>query len=248
MKTLLSFSLIIALTASCQNNNKTDSSMTKEDSIEQTTPQEEWLNLFDGTNFDQWRGYLSEDMPEAWSIQDSAMVFTPGGRGGQNIITKDVFYNFELSLEWNIASGGNSGIFWGVIEDPDYPEAYQSGPEIQVLDNAKHPDAFVGEGTHTAGALYDMIAPSSDYTNPAGSWNHCVLRVDHRVNKGLVMMNGHQIVEFPLHGPEWANMVAQSKFADWPIFGKSPKGHIGLQDHGDQVSYRNIKIKHLIND
>ena len=148
MKTLLSLSLIVALTASCQNNNKSDLSMTKEDASGQTTPQEEWLTLFDGTNFDQWRGYLSEGMPEAWSIQDSAMVFTPGGQGGQNIITKDVFYNFELSLEWNIAPGGNSGIFWGVIEDPAYPEAYQSGPEIQVLDKCQAPRCFCRRG-HT---------------------------------------------------------------------------------------------------
>ena len=244
MKNLLSLTLILALTASCQNNNK--STMTKQAPAEEEVAPGEWITLFDGTNFDQWRGYLSEDMPEAWSIVDSALVFTPGGKGGQNIITKDLYYNFELSLEWNIASGGNSGIFWGVMEDPAYPEAYQSGPEIQVLDNAKHPDAFVGEGTHTAGALYDMIAPSEDHTNPAGSWNHCVLRVDHRINQGLVFMNGHQIVEFPLHGDQWTEMVAKSKFADWPVFGKSPKGHIGLQDHGDRVAYRNIKIKHLV--
>lgn len=248
MKTILTLSLILALTASCQNNTKSDPTMSQEIPTEQEAPLDQWITLFDGSNFDQWRGYLSEEMPEAWSIQDSAMVFTPGGKGGQNIITKDVFYNFELSLEWNIASGGNSGIFWGVMEDPAYPEAYQSGPEIQVLDNAKHPDAFVGEGTHTAGALYDMIAPSADHTNPAGTWNHCVLRVDHRINQGLVFMNGHQIVAFPLDGPDWEAMVAKSKFADWPVFGKSPKGHIGLQDHGDQVSYRNVKIKHLINE
>lgn len=246
MKTILSISLVLALTASCQNNTKTEPSMSEEMPIEQEAPKDQWITLFDGSNFDQWRGYGSEIMPEAWSIVDSAMVFTPGGQGGQNIITKDVFYNFELSLESNIASGGNSGIFWGVMEDPAYPEAYQSGPEIQVLDNAKHPDAFVGEGTHTAGALYDMIAPSADYTKPAGSWNHCVLRVDHRINQGLVFMNGHQIVEFPLDGPEWEQMVAQSKFADWPVFGKSPKGHIGLQDHGDKVAYRHVKIKPLV--
>ena len=89
------------------------------------------------------------------------------------------------------------------MEDPAYPEAYQSGPEIQVLDNARHPDAFVAEGTHTAGALYDMIAPSEDHTKPAGLWNHCVLRIDHRNNEGVVLMNGHQIVSFKPDGPEW---------------------------------------------
>jgi len=212
----------------------------------QTASTQEWQVLFDGSNFDQWRGYLSDSMPETWSIKDGAMVFTPEDKRGQNIISKDMYYNFELSLEWNIAEGGNSGIFWGVIEDPAYPETYQSGPEIQVLDNAKHPDAAVGEGTHTAGALYDMIAPSKDHTKPAGNWNHCLLRIDHRVNQGRVFMNGHKIIEFSPDGPTWDAMVADSKFADWPIFGKSPKGHIGLQDHGDSVAYRNIKIKHLL--
>ena len=248
MKTLLSLSLIVALTASCQNNNKSDLSMTKEDASGQTTPQEEWLTLFDGTNFDQWRGYLSEGMPEAWSIQDSAMVFTPGGQGGQNIITKDVFYNFELSLEWNIAPGGNSGIFWGVIEDPAYPEAYQSGPEIQVLDNERHPDAKANPKYHQAGALYDLVQPSKDVCKPAGEWNHILLTIDHNKNEGSVELNGTKIVEFPLKGEAWDTMVTNSKFKDrcaFRNFGKYETGKIGLQDHGDLVSFRNIKILKL---
>ncbi len=244
MKYLIQLSIVMALSASCKNTQNS-AEISKEIPESQSVPSSQWQVLFDGSNFDQWRGYLSDSMPEAWTIKDSAMVFTPGGKGGQNIISRDIYYNFELSIEWNIAQGGNSGIFWGVLEDPAYPEAYQSGPEIQVLDNAQHPEAFVAEGTHTAGALFDMIAPSEDHTKPAGSWNHCVLRIDHRNNEGVVLMNGHQIVSFKPDGPEWEAMVADSKFADWPIFGKSPKGHIGLQDHGDRVAYRNIKIREL---
>ena len=243
MKTLLSLSLILALTASCQNTNK--SSMTKEIPLEQEAPQSQWETLFDGTTLDQWRGYLKPGMSEQWSIVENALVFTPGKEGGQNIITKNTYTSFELSLEWNIAEGGNSGVFWGVHENPEYPEAYQSGPEIQVLDNERHPDAFVGEGKHTAGALYDMIAPSQDFTHPAGQWNQVVIRIDQEANQGTSSMNGEVIVTFPLHGPEWEAMVAGSKFADWPVFGQFATGHIGLQDHGDMVSYRNIKIKRL---
>ena len=212
--------------------------------------EEKWETLFDGETLNGWHRFNRKGVTPVWTAKEGVLTFDPELRPKgdyiHDLVTDKVYKSFELSIEWNISEGGNSGIFWGVMEDPAYPEAYQSGPEIQVLDNAKHPDAFVGEGTHTAGALYDMIAPTADHTNPAGSWNHCVLRVDHRINKGLVFMNGHQIVEFTLDGPEWDEMVAQSKFADWPVFGKSPKGHIGLQDHGDQVAYRNVKIKHLV--
>lgn len=246
MKYFIALTLVTIISVSCQNS-KNGPNKAKAVPEQETVTTDQWLTLFDGTNFDHWRGYLSDTMPDSWTIQDSAMVFTPGEKGGQNIITKDLFYNFELSLEWKIAPGGNSGIFWGIMEDAAYPEAYQSGPEIQVLDNELHPDAAHGQGTHTAGSLYDMVAPSADHTNPAGSWNHCVLHVDHRINQGIVYMNGHQIVEFPLDGPQWHDMVAQSKFANWPVFGKSPKGYIGLQDHGDQVSYRKIMVRHLIN-
>ncbi|KRO66571.1 MAG: glycosyl hydrolase [Cryomorphaceae bacterium BACL21 MAG-121220-bin10] len=242
MKQLFRIIFVSMSLVACQNNQTKNA---PENTNEMTVEQSTWEILFDGTNFDQWRGYLKPGMSEQWSIADSAMVFTPGAEGGQNIITKNTYTSFELSLEWKIAEGGNSGIFWGVHENPEYPEAYQSGPEIQVLDNERHPDAFVGEGRHTAGALYDMIAPSDDYTNPAGQWNQAVLRIDQENNQGTSIMNGQVIVEFPLHGPKWEAMVAASKFADWPVFGKFATGHIGLQDHGDVVAYRNIKIKRL---
>ena len=205
----------------------------------------EWINLFDGSSYDNWRGYLTKTMHPEWAIEDGAMAFMPGQNGGKNIISKEQFTSFILSLEWKISEGGNSGIFWGVHEDSKFPEAYETGPEIQVLDNKKHPDAFVGEGTHTAGALYDMIAPSEDVTNPAGEWNTSIIEVNQTTNTGKVTLNGTEIVNFPVHGEAWNGMVANSKFKDWKGFGKYPTGHIALQDHGDRVWYRNIKIKKL---
>jgi len=205
----------------------------------------DWITLFDGTSFDNWRGYLSEEMHPEWTIEDGAMAFTPGEKGGKNIISKDQYTNFILSLEWKISEGGNSGIFWGVHEEAAFTEAYQTGPEIQVLDNEKHPDAKVGEGRHSAGALYDMIAPPSDVTKPAGGWNLCVLEVNHKTNQGKVTLNGTELFTFPVNGTDWDNMVANSKFKDWEGFGKFQTGHIGLQDHSDKVWYRNIKIKNL---
>jgi hypothetical protein len=216
---------------------------TMEEKVTENTS--EWEILFDGTSFDQWRGYLSDEMHPEWTIEDGAMAFTPGAKGGKNIISKGKYTNFILSLEWKISEAGNSGIFWGVHEDAAFPEAYETGPEIQVLDNAKHPDAKVANGTHTAASLYDMIAPPQDLTKPAGEWNLCVLEVNHNTNLGKVSLNGTELFTFPVHGVDWDAMVAKSKFKDWKGFGKYQTGHIGLQDHSDKVWYRNIKIKEL---
>lgn len=238
--------LVFIAFQSCKN--KTTETTTEETVImkdQKTEETSEWIHLFDGSSYDNWRGYLTEDIHPEWTIEEDAMAFNPGEEGGKNIISKEQFTNFILSLEWKISEGGNSGIFWAVHEDTQFPEAYETGPEIQVLDNQKHPDAFVGEGTHKAGALYDMIAPSKDVTKPAGEWNVCIIEVNHTTNSGKVTLNGTEIVKFPVNGAEWDAMVSKSKFKDWAGFGKYQTGHIGLQDHGDKVWYRNIKIKKL---
>ena len=205
----------------------------------------DWTILFDGSSLDNWRGYLSEDIYPEWTIQDDAMVFTPSNVGGKNIITKEKYTNFILSLEWKISEAGNSGIFWGVHEDEKFSEAYMTGPEIQVLDNEKHPDSFVGNGIHKAGSLYDLIGYPAEDIYPAGEWNQCVLEVNQTANIARVTMNEKTTISFPLHGVEWEKMVTNSKFKDWEGFGKYRTGHVGLQYHSDQVSFRNIKIKKL---
>ena len=249
MKKSILLAVIVLLGISCKEKIKDEAAEkeAKSTAMEQEENMEEpaWITLFDGTDFDSWRGYLSEGMYDNWSIEDGAMAFTPDEDGGKNIITKEKFTNIILSLEWKISEGGNSGIFWGVHEDEKYPEAYETGPEIQVLDNLRHPDAKVGDGLHTAGALYDMVKPSEDVTKPAGEWNLCVIEINHKINQGKVTLNGTEIVSFPVHGEEWDNMVANSKFKDWEGFGKYRTGHIGLQDHDDKVWYRNIRIQRL---
>lgn len=237
---------MLCIATSCKNTNETPEA-TEEVAMEETTeqPTETWEVLFDGSNFDHWRGYNMETMPPQWTIEENAMVFTPGEEHGNNIITKKQYTNFLLSLEWKISEGGNSGIFYGIHEDTRYGEPYQTGPEIQVLDDAKHPDAKVGNGTHTAGSLYDMIAPSEKVVKPAGEWNLCIIEVNHKANKGMVSLNGTIIVEFPVNGPQWDAMVENSKFKGWEGFGAFKTGHIGLQDHGDKVWYRHVKIKPL---
>lgn len=235
----------ITLTSCKQTVKETPQSELEAMNVEKVQPVSEWISLFDGTNFDNWRGYLTDEMYQEWTIEDGAMVFTPSGQGGKNIITKETFTDFEMSLEWKISEGGNSGIFWGVYEDPKYKEAYQTGPEIQVLDNERHPDALANPKYHQAGALYDLVQPMHDVCKPAGEWNLCVLKVNHKTNEGSVTLNGTVIVTFPVHGEAWDVLVAKSKFKGWEGFGKHHTGHIGLQDHGDKVSFRNIKIKKL---
>ena len=219
----------------------------KEVSTEASPAQKEWIDLFDGASFKGWHQFNGSEMSEAWIIEDGAMVLPDGtGSGkGNDIVSDREFTNFELSIEWKIVEGGNSGIFWSVIEGENYSTPYQNGPEIQVLDNKRHPDSFVKMNYHQAGALYDMVQPSSDVCKPAGEWNHYLISIDYNSNKGSVVLNDVEIVTFPLSGPEWDALVANSKFATWKDFAKLKTGKIGLQDHGDGVSYRNIKIREL---
>lgn len=240
---LLSLTLIVG---ACKKDKKESETELSTNTTEQKMENNDTtIILFDGNSLDNWRGYLSDSMYSEWTIDGDAMKFTPGEKGGKNIISKQKFTNFVLSLEWKVSEKGNSGIFWGVFEDEKFTEAYQTGPEIQVLDNERHPDSFVAEGTHKAGSLYDMIACPPEFVKPAGEWNECILKIDHENNIGSVTMNGKEALTFPVHGEKWDEMVANSKFKDWEGFGKYKEGHIGLQDHSDIVWYRNIKIKEL---
>jgi hypothetical protein len=196
--------------------------------------------LFDGTSLDAWRGYRSESVPGGWSIDgEYNLAFEPieGGRG--DLITVDQFASFELVLEWRVAQGGNSGIFFHVTEDHPWP--WESGPEMQVLDDARHPD---GQSPLTsAGSNYALHAPSAEVVNPAGEWNEARLLVDgDQVEHWL---NGVKIVEYTLGSPEWEALVAGSKFAEMPAYGEARRGHIALQDHGDRVWYRDIRIREI---
>ncbi|CAM4129104.1 DUF1080 domain-containing protein [Zobellia nedashkovskayae] len=211
-------------------------------------PPKEWTVLFDGSSFDGWKEYNKEGVSENWKLEDGAMVFYPPTEREEgeafNLVTEKEYTDFILSLEWKISEGGNSGVFWGVNETPELSEAYQTGPEVQVLDNEKHPDAKNGT-THQAGSLYDMIAPSADVTKPVGEWNTMVITINHKEQKGSISLNGTDVVDFPVGNEMWNVMVSKSKFADWDHFGKFTTGKIGLQDHGNMVSFRDIKIKEL---
>lgn len=209
---------------------------------------EGWTVLFDGSSFDGWKVYGKDGVTENWKLEDGAMVYYPPAerKKGElhDLVTEGEYTDFVLSLDWKISEGGNSGVFWGVNEKVNQSVPYATGPEIQVLDNERHPDAKAGK-SHQAGALYDMVEPSKDVAKPAGEWNTMVITVNHKEEKGSVELNGTKIVEFPVGNEAWNEMVSKSKFDGWEHFGKYHTGKIGLQDHSDQVSYKNIKIKQL---
>lgn len=185
-----------------------------------------------------WRGYLKPAMPAGWKVIDGAL--TRVAEAG-DIITKEQFANFELELEWKISPGGNSGIFFHVVEDPKLEETYFSGPEYQILDNHGHAD---GKNPLTSAASnFAVDAPVKDLTRKVGAWNKArlVVRGPHVEH----WLNGIKVVEYEMWTPEWNQRVAASKFKTMPAYGTSKNGHIALQDHGNWVAFRNIRIRRI---
>jgi len=247
MKKLIlgAFTLALDFTSCKEKPKEDDTSMTAEQTMETPSQEGEWVTLFDGTNLDAFKAYNKDTLSSQWSIKGDALVFTPaeGRHGSENLITKDEYHNFVIDFDWMISQGGNSGFMWAVKEDPKLGEPYLTGPEIQILDDKGHPDAKAGR-THQSGALYDMIA-ASEMANPAGEWNHYEITINYDANQGVINMNGDDVVTFPLSGEGWTKLVENSKFKNWSDFAKSDTGHLAFQDHGHEVSFKNIKIKEL---
>ncbi len=228
-----------------------------------------YIVIFDGKSTEGWRGYGKDVLPGKWSIDNGALKFTGSGKGeaqekdGGDIIFAHKFKNFELELEWKVAKGSNSGIFYLAQEvqtkDPKTGELrmepiYISAPEAQVLDNANHPDAKLGKDNNRQSmSLYDMIPAKPQNSKPFGEWNKAKVMV----YKGTVVhgQNGENVVEYHLWTPQWTEMLQASKFSEekWPLAfgllnncgGPNREGYIGLQDHSDDVWFRNIRIKIL---
>jgi hypothetical protein len=201
---------------------------------------EGWELLFDGKSLDSWRGYRTKDLPGGWSARDGALRFDPPADGqSADIVTQKQYEDFELALEWAVEPAGNSGIFFRVSEDT--PRTYETGPEYQVLDNTGHRDGQKAETS--AGSNYALHPPVKDVTRPVGEWNEARIRVEGaHVEHWL---NGTKLLEYELWTPEWKALVAASKFASMPRYGLNHKGHIALQNHGDPVRFRNLKIRPL---
>lgn len=211
-----------------------------------------WILMFDGTTSDGWRGVNKTTFPAAWVIEDGTIKCQGSGRGeagavdgGDILFAKQQFSNFHLKIEWKISEGGNSGIFYLGKEVEGWP-IWKTAPEMQVLDNDRHPDALLGkDGNRKAGSLYDLIPANPQNTKPAGEWNS----VEIICYQGTVVhkQNGETVLEYHLWTPEWNELVKNSKFPklnpDWANVSK--EGVIALQDHGNDVWFRNIKIRPL---
>ena len=218
-----------------------------------------FMTIFNGKDLSGWRGYGRSNVPSKWTVEDGCIKFNSGAKGdGGDIIFAHKFKNFELSLEWKISKGGNSGVFYLAQEttnaNGDLETIYISCPECQVLDNENHPDAKLGvNGDRKAGSLYDMIPAKPQNAKPYGEWNKVLIRVDNGVVTHY--QNGVQVLQYKLWTPAWVELLQKSKFSEkaWPhafellkdCGGDNHEGFIGMQDHGNDVWFRNIKVKVL---
>ena len=184
------------------------SSPVKEKETESNT--DKWESIFDGETLNGWHRFNRKGIAPIWTAKDGVLTFDPALRPKgdyiHDIVSDKIYKSFQLSIEWNIAEGGNSGIFWAVQEGESHNKPYSTGPEIQVLDNERHPDAKANPNYHQAGALYDMVQPTKDVCKPAGEWNHIILTIDHNKNEGSVKLNGTKLLNFllvELNGIQW---------------------------------------------
>ncbi|WP_411273203.1 DUF1080 domain-containing protein [Daejeonella sp.] len=203
-----------------------------------------WQKLFDGKTTAGWHTYGKTVVGTKWKVDNGALYLdskdkTPG-QGG-DLVTNEEFTNYHLKLEWKISKGGNSGIIFNVNEDPKYSATYTTGPEMQVLDNDGHADAKIIK--HRAGDLYDLIKSRMENVKAVGEWNTAEIILN---NGNLeLIQNGESMVKTTMWDENWKSLVAGSKFKTWPAFASYKTGKIALQDHGDEVWYRNIAIKKL---
>jgi hypothetical protein len=196
----------------------------------------DWQPLFDGRTTDGWRNYQGDTISAGWQVVDGAL--TRVAEAG-DIVTEAQYGNFELVLEWKVEPGGNSGVFFHADESEPY--IFMTAPEVQVLDDAGHRDG--GDPLTSAGACYGLYPAPRGVVRPADDWNQLRLLVQNgHVSQWL---NGQPVATYEIGSADWQARVAASKFAEWPKFGTLERGHIGLQDHGDRVAFRDIRIRVL---
>lgn len=242
MKQFLIAFVFISLLVSCKNEEK---KIDKETVIDLKSD-EDWSYLFDGKSFDGWHTYLRDTISDQWKIKDEVLFYSPDpdkAQGMNNLVTDRKYRNYVLSLEWKISIDGNSGVFYGVLEDEKYVVPYMTAPEIQIRDYTNIADFT--DKQQMSGAIFGIVGVEKDVSRKAGEWNQFLIKIDHNENIGLVVLNDKEVANFPVNGEAWNTLVADSKFKDWEGFGITQEGHIGLQDHAHGVWFRNIKIKEL---
>ena len=206
-----------------------------------------WQVLFDGKSTKGWHSYGKKEAGQAWEVENGTLFLNAeakndGVKSGGDLLTNEVYEDFHLKLEWKVAPKGNSGILFYVQDDIDvYSQTWHSGPEMQLLDNEGHPDAEIFK--HRAGDLYDLIPSVKEAQKKAGEWNE--VEIISKEGKLDFFLNGVNVVSTTMWNDNWSRLIRESKFKDMPQFGTFKKGHIVLQDHGDPVWFKNIKIKRL---
>jgi hypothetical protein len=228
--------------AVAQSNNANDAMLNK------LTPAEVkkgWKLLFDGSTLTGWKTYNRTDMATSWGVRDGA-IFLDAKKGRSDVakgdlVTLEDYDDFEFTAEWKISECGNSGVMYRIVEDPKYKQPYLTGPEMQVLDNKCHPDAKII--THRSGDFYDVMASKTENVKPAGEWNS--IRIIMKGYKLEQWQNGVRQIKLTLGSDEINAIVEKSKWKNQKDWGKALIGKIGLQDHGDAVWFRNIKIRSL---
>lgn len=242
-----------------------------------TDKKEDWESLIINNSLEGWHIFQDDGNKKGWIVEDEILTFNgvsdmESGEGDASLLSDKVYKNFEIKFDWKVEKGGNSGFMWGVSEDPKFNYPYQTGQEVQILDAAIYEDPHSVLGgeielqnvledletrKHDVASLYDLSPPTkTNVSKPAGEWNSYHIKIDYKTNLGTVKFNGVDVNSFPLKGPEWEAMVADSKFsksedyeylgdARWYEFGKLSKGHICFQDHPGIVSFRNIKLRVL---
>ncbi len=257
MNKLIIVAIAFAMLQSCNANNETTAPASDSTSTVMTGNDSDsgWVHLFNGKSMDQWHTYGKSTLDAGWVIQQDSVLYldtsatarnAQGNRINNNIITNDEYGNFDLKLDWKISEKGNSGIIFYVKEDTAlFHENYNSGMEMQVLDNGTptslgHPDGKLY--SHRAGDLYDLLA-AKEAANPFGEWNHAEIVSNN--GKLDFFLNGQHTLSTTMWDDNWRQMIAVSKFKDMKDFGTFKQGKISLQDHGSAVWFKNIRIKKL---
>ena len=244
MKKITIALMALALCVSCGTmESSKDNTLTKQEK------KDGWALLWDGKTSEGWRGAKLDAFPEhGWVIEDGVLKVMPGDGGesknGGDIITTRLYRNFILKVDFKITEGANSGIKYFV--DPTLNKGTGSaiGCEFQILDDTRHPDAKLGvKGNRTLGSLYDLIPAPENKPFDINAWNTAMVIV--QGNHVEHWLNDVKLLEYERNNQEWDALVAYSKYKNWPNFGNYEEGYILLQDHGDEVWYKNIKIKEL---
>ncbi len=237
------FVLYIAIIIMACNGSQKSTGTENHNTVQSENVADEWVALFDGKTTNGWRGFNSDTIPQSWIVEEGTLksLGLGGDIGGDIVYGEREFENFDLKLDWKISEGGNSGIFYHIVEGDKYKAAYETAPEFQLIDDLKFPESL--EEWQKVGADYAMYYADDKIVKPAGEWNSA--RIRYTAEKVEYWLNGKKTVEFVPYSDEWLERRNSGKWDAFPDYAIVKKGLIGLQDHGSFVWFRNIMIKEL---